>query len=246
MAHDLRRDPLAAGRTGIVGQLLADALRSASAGGVVTPTVLDCGGGSGAFAVPFAQLGAAVTVVDISVDALATLTRRAAEGGVDALIDAVQGDLEALPEVLHGRTFDLVLAHGVLDVLDDTAAGFAAMASAVRPGGLLSVLVANPVAGVLGRALAGDLAAALRELGQLDAEQPGLSPETVRQLCAAAGLEVESVHGVGVFTDLVPGSALDAPGAREALAELEAATATRHPFADIAGRQLLLARRPGG
>ena len=45
-------------------------------------TVVDVGGGTGGFAVPLAQAGHRVTVVDASPDALAALTRRAAEAGV--------------------------------------------------------------------------------------------------------------------------------------------------------------------
>jgi S-adenosylmethionine-dependent methyltransferase len=55
---------------------------------------------------------------------------------------------------------------------------------------------------------------------------------------------VEKVHGIGVFTELVPGRALDTPGMRAALAQLEAESATRSPFAEIAGKVLVLARRP--
>lgn len=242
MANDLRRDSL--GRTGVVGQLLVGLLPSLRADGA-RPTVLDCGGGSGTFAVPLAQAGADVTVVDISIDALATLSRRAAEGGVADHVVALQGDLENHFDVVAGRTFDLVLAHGILEVLDDSAAGFAVMAGVLAPGGLLSVLVTNPAAGVLGRALAGDVAAALRDLGDLDDREARVGPASVRALCASHGLEIESVQGVGVFTELIPGAALDGPGAREALAELEAGSSGRSPFSEIAARQHLLARRPG-
>jgi hypothetical protein len=72
-----------------------------------------------------------------------------------------------------------------------------------------------------------------------------VSPATVEQLCESAGLRVEARHGVGVFSDLVPGSALDAPGARDALDELDAAAAGRAPVAEIASRVHLLVRRPG-
>jgi 2-polyprenyl-3-methyl-5-hydroxy-6-metoxy-1,4-benzoquinol methylase len=230
------------GRLGLVGAVLAGALESVRVDGTM-PTVLDCGGGSGTFAVPLAADGAQVTVVDISADALATLSRRAAEAGVAERVVAMAGDIEALDAVLAQPAFDLVLAHGILDAVDDVDAAFAAIAGAVRPGGLLSVLVANPVAGVLARALAGDLTAAQRELDHLDRAS---SPASLRARCERQGLHVDQVHGVGVFTDLVPGAALDAPGARAALAELEAQCATRSPFADIAARVHVLARRPEG
>jgi len=243
VANDLRRDSL--GRTGVVGQLLVSLLASLRADGA-RPAVLDCGGGSGSFAVPLAQAGATVTVIDISIDALATLTRRAAEGGVADRIVGLQGDLESQPDALAGQNFDLVLAHGILEVLDDSAAAFAVMAGVLAPGGVLSVLVTNPGAGVLSRALAGDVPAALRDFAELDDREARVGPSSVRDLCARHGLHVESVHGVGVFTELIPGAALDAPGVRESLAELEAGASTRSPFTDIASRQHLLARRPAG
>jgi S-adenosylmethionine-dependent methyltransferase len=220
-----------------VGTLLASAIADQQA-----PSVLDCGGGSGRFAVPLAAAGAEVTVVDISVDALATLRRRADDAGVGARIRAVQGDVEALAEVTGSASFDLVLAHGILEVVTPLAENFAAITGTVRPGGLLSVLVGNPVAAVLARALAGDLSGAARELDVLR-DDAALSPATVARLCTEHGLVVEQLHGIGVFRDLVPGQALDLPGARETLARLEAECAQRSPFAEIAGRIHVLARK---
>jgi S-adenosylmethionine-dependent methyltransferase len=237
-----RLDRLAAGAgpagDGPVAQLLANAVLAEAP----DASVLDCGGGSGRFAVPLAALGASVTVVDVSVDALATLRRRAIEAGVAERIVPVQGDVEALPEAIGTARFDLVLAHGILEAVGPVPETFRLIAAAVRPGGRLSVLVANPVATLLARALAGDLPGAERELAQLDAERTRSGPEAVRRLCAEHGLVVEQVHGVGVFRDLVPGAALDLPGALDALARLEAACARRSPFAEIAGSVHVLAR----
>ena len=240
------------GRMALLARLLGEALES-----VRRPDgsahVLDCGGGSGTYAVPLAAHDADVTVVDISADALATLTRRAAEAGVAERVRPIAGDVEALAGLVPPAGFDLVLAHGILEVVDAVEATFAAIAATVRPGGVLSVLVGNPVASVVARALAGEPAAALEDLRALDgADGAGngggssaVGPETVARLCAGAGLRVEARHGIGVFSDLVPGSALDAPGARDALAALDAEAAGRAPFADIAGRVHLIARRPG-
>jgi S-adenosylmethionine-dependent methyltransferase len=228
-------------RQRLVWEALVAALASH---GTSSAAVLDCGGGSGSFAVPLARLGATVTVVDISVDALATLHRRADESGVADRIRPVQGDVESLADAVPAAAFDLVLAHGILEAVDESEAAFAAIAAAVRPGGLLSVLVSNPIAAVLARALGGDFAAALAELRELDLDS-SLGPKTIRRMSSAAGLVIEATHGVGVFSELVPGAALDRPGASELLAELEAATAARAPFADIASRVHTLARRPG-
>jgi len=241
-----RLDATVSGRAGLVGELLRQALSSVKSGSAVAPAVLDCGGGSGRYAVPLAAAGAAVTVVDTSVDALATLRRRAGEAGVADRITAVQGDVEALADIVTIGSFDIVLAHGILEVAEAMPATFGAIAATVRPGGLLSVLVVNPAATVLARAFAGDLSAAERELALLDADLDRAGPAAMQRLCHEHGLIIEQLHGIGVFSDLVPGSALDLPGARDALARLDAACAQRSPFAEIAGRVHLLARRPTG
>jgi SAM-dependent methyltransferase len=240
---DIARDRAGSGRLGLMSRLLHDALQAVSVPGRA-PLLLDCGGGSGTYSVPLAVAGADVTVVDISADALATLSRRAGEAGVAERVHPVQGDAEALAELVPPGRFDLVLAHGILEAVDQVPAAFTGIAGAVRPHGLLSVLVSNPVAAVLARALAGEPAAALAELRALDAPGARIGPAGVEQLCARAGLQVASRHGIGVFSDLVPGAALDGPGARDALDALDSESAGRSPFADIAARVHLLVRRP--
>jgi 2-polyprenyl-3-methyl-5-hydroxy-6-metoxy-1,4-benzoquinol methylase len=236
-----------AGRHGVVAAVLAEHVaRARAVEPDRSPTVLDCGGGTGAFAVPLAAAGASVMVLDTSADALATLARRAEEAGVAESIIACQGEVEAIGAVIGQAMFDLVLAHGVLETVDDADAAFAAIAAAVRPGGLLSVLVGNPVSAVLARAAAGEMSAALDEVHRMDRADARLGPDRIRQLCAQYGLAVEQVRGVGVFLDWIPGAALEGPGAGAELARLETETATRAPFADIAARVHLLARRSAG
>jgi SAM-dependent methyltransferase len=223
------------------------------------PRVLDCGGGSGSLAVPLAAQGATVTVVDVSIDALATLMRRAAEAGVSDRVTAVQGEAESLGELVAADSFDLVLAHEVLEDVQSPALVIRQLAAVLRPGGVLSVVVSNPVAGVLARVLTGDVTGALAAL-----PRPALSEhrsdegarsaaiggphlydvEVLTHQCLSAGLQVESVEGLGVFTDLVPGIELERPGALAALAELETAVAGQPPYRDIASRLHLRARRP--
>ncbi len=234
---------IGAGRLGLISRLLTDALHSVTVADQV-PALLDCGGGSGTYAVPLAVAGADVTVVDISADALATLSRRAAEAGVAAAVHPLQGDVETLAELVGAARFDLVLAHGILESVDHVEATLNEIAAAVRPGGLISILVGNPVAAIIARALAGEPAVAQAEFEELDSAAARLGPDAVLELCLAAGLRLEARHGIGIFSDLVPGSALDAPGARDALEQLDAAAAARSPFADIAGRVHLLVRRP--
>jgi hypothetical protein len=103
-------------------------------------------------------------------------------------------------------------------------------------------VAANPVAGVLARVLAGDVAGALAAFSRPAPQACDLQALTGQ--CRAAGLQVESIEGLGVFTDLVPGIELERPGVIAALSELESAVAGQPPYRDIASRLHVLARRP--
>jgi SAM-dependent methyltransferase len=212
-------------------------------------SVLDVGGGTGGFAVPLAEAGHRVTVVDASPDALAALTRRAAEAGVADRVRAHQGDEDALLDLIGPAQVDLVLCHAVLEVVDDPARVLRALAEVLRPGGAASVLVAGRAAAVLTRATNGhlDLAAALLHdpdgrTGPRDTLRRRFDVDGATALLHTAGLRVEQTHGVRVLTDLVPPVTADAdPGT---LLDLELATAARPPFRDIAAQLHLFARRP--
>jgi S-adenosylmethionine-dependent methyltransferase len=208
--------------------------------------VLDVGGGTGGFAVRVAELGHRVRVVDPSPDALAALDRRAHERDVSDHVTGQQGDLSSLLEVTGPHSVDLVLCHGVLEVVDDPAAALATIAEVLRPGGVLSLLVAQRHAAVVARAMAGHFGQA-RDL--LDDPAPGRSGrrftgDELTALVRTAGLEPGTLHAVRVFSDLVPGSLLDLePGGTAALVELEHAVAGRPEYLPLATQVHLLARR---
>lgn len=215
------------------------------------PEVLDVGGGSGMWAVPLAVAGCSVTVVDPSPDALAVLRRRASDAGCSDRIVAVQGDTDVLADLVPAGSADVVLAHGVLEVVDDLPASVCALARATATGGALSVLVANRFGAVLAWAAAGHVDEALRLLesphGRLPHEvvQRRLDTEQLSSLLLGADLTVELIQGDGVATDLVPGSVPDAtPDGADALAELERIAAVTPPLRDVATRLHALARRP--
>jgi len=216
------------------------------------PRVLDVGGGSGVWAVPLARTGCVVTVVDPSPNALATLHRRATESGVAHLVSSVQGDTDSLVDAVGSASADLVLGHGVLEVVEDAVVATRALADATAAGGAVSILVANRYAAVLVRALAGRLVEARRILddpyGRLGAADPLLRRfdfDGLTALLTGSGLAVELIQGDGVVTDLVSNGVLEAhPGSVGQLAELELSVAIQPPLRDIASRLHALARRP--
>ena len=229
-----------AARTAVVWDALERLLAHPAAFYEDRARVLDIGGGTGGFAVRLAELGHRVTVVDPSPDALAALDRRAREVGVE--VAGVQGDLASLP---HAEDADVVLCHGVLELVEDPAAALGTIREVLRPGGSLSLLVAQRHAAVLARAMAGHFAQALALLDSAGTDsRRRFSAEEVTALLTGAGLTVTTVHGVRVFTDLVPGSVLDLePGATAALVELEHAVAERPEYFPLAAQLHLLAAR---
>ncbi|MFH8367274.1 methyltransferase [Streptomyces sp. NPDC018031] len=247
--------PRASLRTAVVWEVLEDALdrrvktADPAAGGVLD--VLDTGGGTGNFAVPVARLGHRVTVVDPSPNALFALERRAAEAGVADRVRGVQGDAHGLFEVVRPAGYDVVLCHGVLEYVDDPAEGLRNAVAALRPAGTLSLLAAGLGGAVLSRALAGHFSEARHALtdpagrwGEGDPIPHRFTADQLTELVTAAGLEVGAVHGVRVFSDLVPGVLVDTePSALEALLQLESAAAELPAFHSIATQLHVLAER---
>jgi SAM-dependent methyltransferase len=240
------------GRTGVVWDAVVARLAD-------NARIVDIGGGTGGFAVRLAERGHAVTVVDPSPDALAALDRRADEADVAALVTGVQGDLADLADLhidgVAAGSADLVLCHGVLEVVPDPAAALRTIAGVLRPGGLLSLLVAQRHAAVVARAMAGHFQQALALLDDQPSDHPSdpgprhrggrrYTADEVLALLADAGFTAEATHAVRVFVDLVPGSLLDLePGATAALVDLERAVADRPEYLPLATQVHVIAKR---
>ena len=205
--------------------------------------IVDVGGGTGGFAVPFAALGHNVTVVDPSPDALAAAQRRAAE--MQVALTAVQGEADELDALVGRSAADLVICHNVLEYVDSPAAAMAAVARVLRPGATVSVLAANMVSAVLQRALAGRYAEARRLLdeGGAGAGVPRrFTLAGLTSLIEGAGLRAGDAHGIRVFAGLLPGAGAD-PGTADALRDLEEAAAVYPALRDIAARLHVLGHR---
>jgi SAM-dependent methyltransferase len=238
-------------RTAVVWDALQAVLqaRSDAIGSARAVHVVDLGGGTGGLAVPIAGLGHRVTVVDPSPDALASLERRAAEVDLTASVRGVLGDAASLHDVVHPDSADVVICHGVLEVVDAPLEALQAAAAVLVAGGTLSVLAAQRSAAVFARALAGHLADAHALLDESAAGRGGSDPlprrfsqSELRALLFDAGFEVDEVRGVRVFVDHIGSALVDSePGAADELQALESAVATSPDFMAVATQLHLLA-----
>jgi ubiquinone/menaquinone biosynthesis C-methylase UbiE len=197
--------------------------------------VVDIGGGSGTRAVPLAQAGCRVVVIDASTDALASLARRATEAGVGERITALQADADQLEAVLPRASADLVLYHQVVQDVDDPERSVAAAATLLRPGGHLSVLVPGRLSAVLADALGGRAAEAMSVMAASPADDRRYDVPSLRALMEQAGVVVETITGVGVVSALVAHRSRAAT--EHSIADLEWALG-RHPILGQIGGDL--------
>ena len=236
-------------RTAVVWDYLRAVLDGLAEGRALD--ILDVGGGSGGFAVPLAQLGHRLTVVDPSPDSLAALERRAAETSTTDRVRALQGDAAGLLDLVAPESFDALLCHSVLEVVDDPGEAMRALARTLRPRGVASVLAANRVAAVLARVGAGRLGEARRMLADPAGRAADSDPLARRfdldqlvGILTSAGLRPRTVHGVRVFADSVPAALLDTdPQAVDDLLALEHDVAELRDYLPVATQLHVIADR---
>jgi len=193
--------------------------------------VVDLGGGTGGIATSLAALGHQVTVIDPSPDALASLERRTADDGLSGHIRGVQGDASDLRGIVGLAGADVMICHRVLEVLDSPADALEAMASVLRPGGVLSLLVPQRHSLVLTQALSGHIALARRTF----ADPSRFDHDQVVALVKASGFTVLASHGIGAIADHVAESVVDSePGAYAELVALEAEVSSDPAFRALA------------
>jgi SAM-dependent methyltransferase len=194
-------------------------------------SVLDAGGGTGAFAIPLAERGYRVTLLDPSEEWLGIAARRAATAGVR--LELVRGLAEDAAELVE-RGFDAILCHTVLVYAPDPAAVLSALRRVAAPGGMLSALEKNREALPIRPGIQGDYSEARRVLddplaaGRLGIVNRSLFPGELRALLLRTGWVPEGWVGVRLFSDTAP-EALEEERF-DALLHLEGALSGRDPY----------------
>jgi S-adenosylmethionine-dependent methyltransferase len=197
--------------------------------------VLDAGGGTGAFAIPLAERGYDVTVLDQSAEWLAVAGLRAQDEGVRLRL--VESPVEEAAEVMAGERFDAVLCHTVLLYLDDPEAVLRMLRGLAREGAILSVLEKNREGLAMRPGLGGDHAEALRVLddplaaGRLGIVNRARSAGELRAQLLRSGWQARDWAGVRLFSDLV---LTFEPDVHPRLRELERAASRRDPYRRVA------------
>ena len=205
--------------------------------------VLDVGGGSGAYAIPLAQRGYDVTLLDDSSGMLEVARERSTASGV--ALTLVKDRLEGVT-TLAPPQFVAICCHAVLLYVEDPRSALANLRAVAAPGAMLSLLEKNRNGLSLRPGLGGDYAEAIRVLddpvasGNLGIPNRSRSIGEWHRLLDETGWDVESWVGIRLFSD----SAADdiPPEQFQELLDLERQAGRRDPYRSVARLFHLLAR----
>ncbi|HRE44847.1 MAG TPA: bifunctional 2-polyprenyl-6-hydroxyphenol methylase/3-demethylubiquinol 3-O-methyltransferase UbiG [Terricaulis sp.] len=126
-------------RLGFIRNVAARHFGASSRHALAGLKTLDLGCGGGLVSAPLKRMGAALTAIDASAEAIGAARAHAVQAGLD--IDFRCLTAEALVE--EGAQFDLVVALEIIEHVADVAAFLEAAQALVRPGGLIVLSTIN-------------------------------------------------------------------------------------------------------
>ncbi len=207
--------------------------------------VLDVAGGLSQMGIWLAKLGHRVTVADISINMLNRAKQLAAEEGVIDKIQWIHAPLQQLLGYLDTE-YDLVMAHALLEWMDQPMQGLALINQLIKPGAYLSLSFYNYHAITIHNLLRGNLhkvnsANYCGEKGGLTPLNP-LKPEDIRQWLCERQIAIESEMGMRTFSDYLPKNKLEKISDEDIIA-MEFKLSHQHPFIDMARYLHFLAKK---
>jgi S-adenosylmethionine-dependent methyltransferase len=215
--------------------------------------VLDAGGGTGSYALPLAQQGHQVCLLDFSAQMLAIAQQKVEQldPSLFEWMDFCHAPVEEIPRLFPPEHFDLILCHTLLEYVSEPWEVFRTLITVLRPGGLISLLFANPYADPLRWALTReDLEKARLALCEQvsSADLFGLPRRTfpaemVRETMAQAGVDMVAEYGVRIFADYLPAEKLADLEFFTRLVDLEMVAGSLYPYRLIARYTHLLGEK---
>jgi len=160
--------------------------------------VLDVGCGGGLLCEPLARLGATVTGIDASEQAIAAARAHAALSGLDVTFKRTAAEtlLEGLANG-DDKPFDAVVASEVIEHVTDPGAFLATLSQLARPGGIVVLTTLNRSAKSMGVAkVLAEYVLRVLPAGTHDWRK-FLTPDELAALMDEAGLRVEMERGIG-------------------------------------------------
>jgi ubiquinone/menaquinone biosynthesis C-methylase UbiE len=212
--------------------------------------ILDVGGGAAHQALPLADAGYEVTVLDSSPAMLSKAEQRlaAASATVRGRVQLVHGSGEDASAATGGKSFSAVLCHGVLMYLDQPQTLLTSLCECLAPGGVLSLMALNAKTMAVLPALRHQWTDALAafdsrtERGVLGVETRADTVEELSELLRSRGVEPEAWYGVWLFADWMDLTAADADEISQ-IAEVELRASRQEPYRRLSRVFHLIGRR---
>ena len=214
--------------------------------------ILDAGGGNGVDSLPLARRGHFVEIVDYSGQMLADAARRAAQEGLQDLINLHQANVHEVGSLFPDSHFDVVLCHNVLQYVEDVPALLKSLARPLKESGLLSLISINRYSLPYHAAfLRDDLAGAFSQLDgrqtkalTFDTLMTNYSVEEVGEMLDSAGCQVVHDYGLRCLCDYWGDNERKSdPSIFEQLERLEYALTDRYPYKLLARYYQVIARK---
>jgi len=201
--------------------------------------ILDAGGGNGLDAIPLAQDGHLLDLIDASPAMLAHAAALASAAGMADRLVIHQGEIITLIAHWPPAMFDVVLCHNILQYVPDVASLIDALGSVLKPGGLLSLISINRYSLPYQAAfLDGDLTTAYAKLDQahdttriFQTAMHVYTPEELSSLLAQHGYRVAAYYGIRCLCDYWGDNTRKTdPATFAELQRLEFALTDRYPY----------------
>ncbi|MEW6710920.1 MAG: methyltransferase domain-containing protein [Candidatus Riflebacteria bacterium] len=164
--------------------------------------ILDAGGGMGQMAIWLAAMGHQVTMADISEEMLNHARENLENEQLADRVRIFHAAIQDLPGLLAGKSFDLILLHGVIAWLEKPLQAVESLLPLLASGGRMSVLYFNRDKLILKWGITGQIESALSGRGRKKGSLTPVNPVSFAEFaafCAEKKLTIISKAGIRIF-----------------------------------------------